>query len=66
MARQYVITEEEMMSLLESLELASLRARDSHATNAPIHKPDIDSVHRHFHLVTVRWAQSVGFDGYRK
>ena len=66
MARQYVITEEEMMSLLESLELTSMRAQNSHAVNSPIHKLDIDSVHRQFHGVTVRWAQSVGFDGYRK
>lgn len=66
MARQYVITEEEMQGLIESLELASLRQRESHAPQSPIHKQDIDSIHRVFHSVTVRWAQAMGFNGYRK
>lgn len=66
MAKQYVITEEEMLSLIESLELAKLREMDAHAPNSIIHKPDVDSLHRKFHYVAVRWAQSVGFDGYRK
>lgn len=66
MAKQYVITEEEMMSLIESLELQKMRHASSHAANSPIHKQDIDNVHRAFHHVTVRWAQSIGFDGYRK
>lgn len=66
MARQYVVTEEEMLSLIESLELNKLRARDAHAPHAAIHKQDIDHIHRTFHGVTVRWAQSIGFDGYRK
>ena len=66
MAKQYVVTEEEMMSLIESLELAKLRLRDSHAPTSPLHKQDIDDVHRTFHGVTVRWAQSMGFNGWRK
>ena len=66
MALQYVVTEEEMLSLIESLELAKLRERDSHATQSSIHRQDIDDMHRRFHHVTVRWAQSVGFHGYRK
>ena len=66
MARQYVVTEEEMTSLIESLELTKLRQNDSHAPKSPLHKDDIDAVHRTFHHRVVRWAQSIGFDGYRK
>lgn len=66
MARQYVITEEEMMSLIESLELAALRKQAAHAPNAIIHKLDYEDMHRTFHHYVVRWAQSVGFDGFRR
>jgi hypothetical protein len=66
MAVQYIVTQEEMMSLIEQLELTSLRARDAHAPKATIHKADIDDLHRTFHHVVVRWAQSIGFDGWRK
>lgn len=66
MARQYVVTEEEMLSLIESMELARLRQTSEHAPQSSIHKADIDSLHRMFHMVTVRWAQKIGFDGYRK
>lgn len=66
MARQYVITEEEMMSLIEQLELSKLRQMDSHAPQSAIHKQDIDDIHRKFHLYVVRWAQNMGFDGWRK
>ena len=66
MARQYVITEEEMLSLIETLELAKLRQFDSHASMSPIHRDEIESVHRTFHFHVVKWAQKMGFDGYRK
>jgi len=66
MARQYVVTEEEMLSLIETLELARLRKFDAHAPSASIHRQDIDDMHRSFHFHVVRWAQSMGFDGYRK
>lgn len=65
MAIQYVVTEEELLSLLEGLELSKLRQMNSHASQSPIHKQDIDDVHRQFHYVTVRWTQSIGFKGYR-
>ena len=65
MARQYVITEEEMQGFIESLELIKLREMDSNTPRSVIHKEDIDSLHRKFHLLAVRWAQSVGFSGYR-
>ena len=66
MARQYVVTEEEMMSLIESLELAKMRLENAHAEKATIHKQDIDPIHRSFHFTVVRWAQSMGFNGWRK
>lgn len=65
MARQYVITEEEMMSLIEGLELAKLRVTNAHAPKSVVHDPNIDGLHRQFHGVVVRWAQSVGFQGRR-
>lgn len=65
MAKVYLITEEEMLSLLESLELHKLREQ-GHMRGA---KPEDDQIrsdmHRSFHFVAVRWAQSVGFKGYR-
>ena len=66
MARQYVITEEEMLSLIEQLELVRLRMEAKHAPQASIHRSDIDDMHRTFHMYVVRWAQSMGFSGYRK
>ena len=65
MARVYLVSEEEMTSLIEGLELAKLRQLDAHAPHAPIHKADIDDIHRTFHLRVVRWAQAVGFEGRR-
>lgn len=80
MARQYVITEEEMNTLLDSLELH--RLREDNVCNPTRHlddawrdlsdkekkniEPAIDSLHRGFHMVAVRWAQSVGFDERRR
>lgn len=80
MARLYVVTEEEMMSLIESMELQKLRemkdfqpyksldAEWRHLTENERKNMEeaIDSIHRRFHMATVRWAQAVGFQGYRK
>lgn len=66
MTIQYIVTEEEMLSLVEGLELAKLRQMNAHAPQAPIHKQEIDDIHRQFHYVAVRWVQSIGFRGYRK
>ncbi len=66
MAKQYVVTEEEMLSLIEGLELTKLRQFDAHAPASPLHKQDIDDTHRTFHLHVVRWAQQMGFCGYRR
>jgi hypothetical protein len=79
MARQYVITEKEMTALLDSLELAALRndnvcdpsrhmddawrqLSDKEKQNM---QPAVESLHRGFHFVVTRWAQSVGFTGLR-
>lgn len=80
MARQYVITEAEYQSLLDKLELAHMRAANindpyRHLDDAWRNLSDkekeaakgaIDSIHRGFHIVVVRWAQEMGFDGRRK
>lgn len=73
MARQYVVTEEEMLSLIESMELQKLRdanicdplIRELSAEDYRKLLPAIESLHRGFHMVAVRWVQSVGFSGLR-
>lgn len=68
MSRQYVVTEEEMLSLIESLELTKLRAEGHFrgTSDADFDKFKLDEMHRRFHYVAVRWAQQMGFDGWRK
>jgi arginine repressor len=78
--RQYVITEAEYQSLLDKLDLAQMRSdnisdpyrslddewrqlTDKEKANM---KMAIDSIHRGIHMVVVRWAQEMGFDGRRK
>lgn len=65
MARQYVITEEEMLSLIDQMQLAE-KGREDDVRLTPDERNRLSSVHRMFHMVVVRWAQSMGFDGYRK
>lgn len=68
MAKQYVITEEEMNGLLDQLKLKEMERANIMRENAPL-SPDeqnrLNAVHRSFHMVCVRWAQAIGFDGYR-
>lgn len=64
MARQYVVTEEEMRSLLNSLELRSMQDNNMLREDAD-KPPTMAGVHRAFHYVAVRWMQSVGFSGLR-
>lgn len=64
MAIQYVITEEEMQSLIDHLELSKMR--DQNIWRSDPSKPaTADDMHRAFHFVVVRWAQAVGFKGHR-
>lgn len=65
MARVYMVTEEEMQSLIESLELTKLR-ESGHFRGSKTEQDDIrESMHRTFHMVAVRWTQAVGYRGYR-
>lgn len=68
MARQYVITEEEMMSLIDSLETVKLREAGHFrgTSQEDWDKFKLDDMHRTFHMVAVRWAQAMGFDGRRR
>lgn len=80
MARVYQITEEEYQSLLDKLELHNLRNanvcdplrhlddtwRDLTDKEKKNIQPAVESLHRGFHFVVVRWAQEMGFDGRRK
>lgn len=64
MARVYMITEEEMQSLIDSLELQKFR--DNNIWHDRPEEPvTADGMHRAFHYVVVRWAQGVGFKGHR-
>lgn len=66
MAIQYVITEAEMNSLFDQLRLERLRDENICRTEANRTPEEIrDSFWRGFHMVTVRWSQSVGFKGGR-
>ena len=64
MAIQYVITEAEMNSLFDQLKLEVMRT-DGFFRGEPDRPATLDDMHRSFHMVTVRWAQSVGFKGFR-
>lgn len=73
MAKQYVVTEEEFMSLIESLELRKLRDNNICEPGKELSPEDreklkwaIDSLHRGFHYVAVRWVQEMGFSGIRR
>ncbi len=78
MARVYMITEPEMNALLDSLKMQSMldmnhiiggfdvddrKAR--YETLSPDEKNRLQTVHRAFHMICVRWAQEMGFKGGR-
>jgi hypothetical protein len=62
--KQYVVTEEEFMSLIESLELVALRKHNMIRDDMS-KPPSWDDLHRSFHYVVVRWVQKMGFGGHR-
>ncbi len=73
MARQYVITEAEMQGLMDQLELKSMvdanhligGGQERYEALTPDEKNRLNGVHGAFHYVCVRWAQEMGFKGYR-
>lgn len=66
MARQYVVTEEEMLSLIDQLKLEALRDNNVCHVDPNMKPADLrDSIHRGFHFVVVRWVQAMGFSGIR-
>lgn len=56
MAKQFVVTAEELDQLVESLELAKLRMKENSLSSK---SPEIDDMHRKFHFHVVRWVQDV-------
>lgn len=60
MARQYVVTEEEFMSLIESLKLEKMEKYYENGFSQ-----EIQDMHRSFHYHVVRWVQDMGFKGHR-
>jgi hypothetical protein len=67
----YQITEPEMNSLFDQLALKSMADKnilihpDQFAKLSPDEMNRLNSVHRAFHMVCVRWAQEMGFRGGR-
>ena len=55
-AKVFMVTEAELNQLVESLELAKLRMKDS---SPSINPTEIDAMHRKFHYHVVRWVQDV-------
>lgn len=74
MAIQYVVTAEELQSLLDQLQLEALRAAnmgptqrapDFMKTQEALHNFVVDNCHRSFHMVATRWVQAMGYKGHR-
>lgn len=64
MAKQYVVTEEEFLSLIDQLKLQSMQANN--VMRADYDKPPTaDDIHRAFHYVAVRWVQAMGCSAVR-
>jgi hypothetical protein len=64
MAIQYVVTEEEMLSLIDQIKLVTMQ--DNNIWREDLSKPvTADEMHRAFHYVVVRWVQAMGFKGHR-
>lgn len=67
MAKVYIVTEEEMNSLIDSLKLKAMEeANHIRGQNLTADEQNrLDGVHRAFHYIVIRWAQSMGFSGVR-
>lgn len=64
MAKQYVVTEEEFLSLIDQLKLQSMQS--ANVLRADHDKPPTaDDIHRAFHYVAVRWVQAMGCSAVR-
>jgi hypothetical protein len=65
--KQYVVTEEEFMSLIEGLKLEQFHsASDPNRFLDATGKPDVPRLHKAFHHRVIVWMQSMGFKGYRE
>jgi hypothetical protein len=70
MAKQYVVTETEMLALIDQLKLTAMQDV-GHFRNWQEPKewgdkpPQLADMHRAFHYVVVRWVQEMGFSGLR-
>ena len=59
----YVVTDQEMKSLIDQLELHAMR--EANVTHADVSSLQVQEMHRAFHFVAVRWAQAMGYTGIR-
>jgi hypothetical protein len=77
MARIYVVTEPEMQGLIDQLQLTEMidknhiiggggaEGQKKYNALSPDERNRLETVHRAFHMVCVRWAQEMGFKGGR-
>lgn len=65
--KQYVVTEEEFMSLIESIRLERFEIFDGSPRKfiAADGTPDAAAMHKAFHYRVVSWVQRMGFAGHR-
>lgn len=66
MAKVFIITEVEMNSLITSLHMEEMKRANHLVRKEEVLSPEennrLASVHRAFHMVCIRWAQSMGFE----
>jgi hypothetical protein len=65
MAVQYVVTEEEFLSLIDQLKIERLKRDNISSCDGKTPDQMRDSIHRGFHFVVTRWVQAMGCKGYR-
>lgn len=61
MAKVYIVTEEEMLSLIDQLKIEAMEAKN----HKPAECATPQEMHRAFHYIVVRWAQAMGFSAVR-
>lgn len=61
--RVYMLTDEDMQSLIDQLELEAMRK--ANVIGDSFKKIEVQDLHRSFHFVAVRWTQAHGYKGHR-
>lgn len=64
MAKVFIVTEEEFLSLIDQLKLQTMIA-DNVMREDYTKPPTVSDIHRSFHYVAVRWVQAMGCSAVR-